>query len=218
MKNLVEIMERRYSTKKFDTEKKISEENMQQLKDILRLSASSVNAQPWHFVIAQTEEGKKEIAKSTQGFFGFNEEKVLTASHIVVLCSRTDMTDEYLTHILEKEEADGRFLEEEFKIGMDMGRRTFVNIHKYDLKDLQHWLEKQVYLNMGNLLLGAAALGIDAVPMEGFDMKVLDETLGLRQKGFTAIGVVPLGYRAKDDFNATLPKSRLAEKEVISII
>jgi nitroreductase/dihydropteridine reductase len=79
-------------------------------------------------------------------------------------------------------------------------------------------MEKQVYLNIGNLLLGVAALGIDAVPMEGFDAKVLDEELGLRKKGYTAIAVVGLGYRSDNDFNAELPKSRLEEDEIITII
>ncbi len=71
---------------------------------------------------------------------------------------------------------------------------------------------------MGSLLLGSAALGIDAVPMEGFDVKVLNEELGLTEKGFTAVTLVPLRYKANDDFNAQLPKSRLSEEEVFTTI
>lgn len=216
--NLIEIMEKRYSTKKFDKTKKISDEDMKQITELLRLSASSVNAQPWHFVIASTEEGKKQISKSTQGLYAFNNEKVLDASHVIVLCSKTSINEEYLKHVLEKEDTDGRFTNEEFKNGMHAARSKFINFHKYDYKDLQHWMEKQVYLNMGTLLLGVAALGIDAVPMEGFDARILDEELGLREKGFTAIGIVPIGYRASDDFNAKLPKSRLSEEEVLTMI
>ena len=99
-----------------------------------------------------------------------------------------------------------------------MGRLTFVNMHRYDNKDLQYWCEKQVYLNMGSFLLGVAELGIDAVPMEGFDAKVLDEELGLREKGFTSIGIVSVGYHAESDFNAKLPKSRLSKEEIIEVI
>jgi len=216
--NLIEIMERRYSTKKFDNTRKISAEDMKQIKQLLRLSASSVNTQPWHFIIASSEQGKKQISKSTQGFYAFNDEKVLTASDIVVLCARTSMDEDYLQHILEKEDQDGRFANEEIKNGMHGGRSTFVNFHKNDYNDLQYWMDKQVYLNMGSLLLGSAALGIDAVPMEGFDVKVLNEELGLTEKGFTAVALVPLGYKANDDFNAQLPKSRLSEEEVFTTI
>ena len=47
MKNITEAMKWRYSTKDFDTNKKISKEDFQSLKDILRLSPSSTNIQPW---------------------------------------------------------------------------------------------------------------------------------------------------------------------------
>ncbi|WP_461205990.1 oxygen-insensitive NAD(P)H nitroreductase [Clostridium sp. DL1XJH146] len=218
MKKLNEVLNTRYTVKEFDPSKKISEEDFNKIKNILRLSPSSVNSQPWHFVIANTKEGKKQISKSTQGFYSFNEGKVLNASHVVVFCARTDMDEKYLLHVLDEEHKDGRFANEEFKDNQHKARSTFVNIHRNDLKDLQHWMGKQVYLNMGTLLLGAGSIGIDAVPMEGFDAKVLDEELGLQEKGFTAVAIVGLGYHSKNDFNAQLPKSRLKEDEVITLI
>ncbi|MBV8261805.1 MAG: NAD(P)H nitroreductase, partial [Paraburkholderia sp.] len=59
-------------------------------------------------------------------------------------------------------------------------------------------------------------LEIDACPMEGFDAKALDEELGLREQGLTALVVVGLGYRSADDFNAKLPKSRLPAASVFT--
>jgi nitroreductase/dihydropteridine reductase len=216
--NLIEIVKKRYSAKDFDTSKKISDEDFDQIKALLRFSPSSTNIQPWHFVIANTEDGKKRIAKASQGFFIFNEAKVLNASHVIVFCARISADEDYMLHVLEQEDKDGRFAEEAFKAQMHGGRNMFADIHKYDLKDLQHWMEKQVYLNMGTVLLGAAALGIDACPMEGFDMKVLDQEFDLRKKGYTAIGAVSLGYRTATDFNADLPKSRLPESEVFTLL
>lgn len=216
--NLIEIMNNRYSTKKFDTTKKVSEENINEIKELLRLSSSSVNLQPWHFIIASSEEGKNKISKSTEGFFAFNKEKVVDASHVIVLCSKTSIDEDFLRNILDKEDADGRFASEEFKTGMHNGRVGFVNIHKDQYNDLQDWVDKQVYLNLGNLLLGVAALGIDSVPMEGFDAKILDQELGLTEKGLKPIAIVPIGYRASDDFNATIPKSRLNSEEIFTTI
>lgn len=69
---------------------------------------------------------------------------------------------------------------------------------------------------MGFALFAATALGIDAVPMEGVDMAVLNEEFGLTEKGYTTVAVVSFGYRASDDFNAELPKSRLAVDVVFS--
>ena len=71
---------------------------------------------------------------------------------------------------------------------------------------------------MGTLLLGASALGVDAVPMEGMDFNTLDTEFGLSAKGLAPVAVVSLGYRKEDDFNAALPKSRLPEEQIITVI
>ena len=216
MKNITEAMNWRYSTKEFDANKKISAADFQSLKDILRLSPSSTNIQPWHFVIADDEAGKARIAKGTQGMFDFNTAKVEQASHVIIFCSRIYADDEFLHEVLDKEDADGRFAEPKFKEQMHQVRKMFLDIRRYEQKDEPHWLVEQVYLNMGALLLGAATLGIDAVPMEGADLKALDEEFELRSKGYTAVAVISLGYRSEDDFNADLPKSRLSEASIIT--
>lgn len=218
--NLKQILDWRYSTKSFDPNKKISDADFEQIKNLLQMSPSSTNLQPWHFIVAQTQEGKQRVAKGTAGFFHFNEAKVMNASAAVVFCAKTNLEDDYMQHLLEQEAKDGRFPNEDVKKGMYKTRNLFADIHKYDLKDLQHWLEKQVYLNIGNFLLGVASLGIDAVPMEGLDMKAIDEEFGLREKGFTAITVVSLGYRTEADFNDPnkTPKSRLPQQEIITVI
>ncbi|MEP5133634.1 nitroreductase family protein, partial [Nonlabens ulvanivorans] len=61
--NLKEILNWRYTTKEYDVTKKISESDMSEVKNLLRMSPSSVNLQPWHFIIAKTEEGKTRMAK-----------------------------------------------------------------------------------------------------------------------------------------------------------
>ncbi|MDX8553394.1 oxygen-insensitive NAD(P)H nitroreductase [Tenacibaculum sp. 1B UA] len=218
--NVIKALNWRYSTKDFDPNKKISEKDFVKVKEILRMSPSSTNLQPWHFIIANSDEGKKRMAKGTQGFFIFNEAKILNASHVILFCSRLSADNDYMQHLLDVEDNDGRFPNEEIKQNVNGGRNAFAAIHKYDLKDLQHWMEKQVYLNIGNFLLGVATLGIDACPMEGVDMKALDEEFGLREKGFTAITAVSIGYRTESDFNTTdkTPKSRLSEQETMTIL
>lgn len=213
--DILNTLKTRYSTKEFDDTKKLTEEQVAQLEDLLQLSPSSTNIQPWHFVLATTDKGKKRITKATQGFFSFNESKVLDASAVVVFASKVDLTEEYLNEVLEKEDADGRFPQKEFKEQNHGARSIFAKMHKLDYKDFQHWADKQVYLNLGNFLLGVAALGLDAIAMEGIDLKVLDEELGLREKGFTSSIVVSVGYRKESDFNKDLPKSRLAKSEII---
>ncbi len=216
--NLIDVVKRRYSTKVFDGSKTIPDALFDQIKALLRFSPSSVNSQPWHFVIADSEAARKRLSVGTQGSFIFNEPKVMNASHVILFCAKTDINDDYIQHILDTEDQAGRFTEPAHKEGVNAGRNRFVNLHRYDLKDAQHWMEKQVYLNMGTVLLGAGALDIDAVPIEGIDTKQLNEEFGLIETGYTAVAMIALGYRAEDDFNAALPKARLPESEIFTIV
>ncbi len=216
--NLIDIAKSRYATKKFDASKRITDELFEQIKGLLRFSPSSVNSQPWHFVIAHKPETKKRMSKGTQGVYSANEPKVLDASHVILFCVKTDMSDDYLLHLLENEDKDGRFPNLESKEMVKKVRAFYADLHRKELHDAQSWMEKQVYLNLGTVLLGAGVLGLDAVPIEGVDVNVLNEEFGLTEQGYTAVALVALGYRAEDDFNATLPKSRLAEDEIFTVL
>lgn len=215
---ITQAVMQRYSTKSFDPAKKISDEVMNSIKTLLRYSPSSVNIQPWHFIIAASEEGKNRIAASTRPGFEFNTAKITDASHVVLLCAKTDVDEAYMNSVLEQEDKDGRYATPEHKAMNNGGRTFFVNLHKETLCDLPHWAAKQVFLNMGTLLLGASALGVDAVPMEGMDFNTLDTEFGLSAKGLAPVAVVSLGYRKEDDFNAALPKSRLPEEQIMTVI
>ncbi|WP_322104468.1 oxygen-insensitive NAD(P)H nitroreductase [Paraburkholderia sp. J41] len=211
--NLTHFAKARHATKAFDPSRKIPAAVIAELKELLRLSPSSVNSQPWHFVIAHSDAARARVAKGMEGY-AYNEPKVTRASHVVVLCVRTDMDEAHLAQLLAQEEADGRFANAEAKAGQEKTRAFYVNLNRE--RGLQAWMEKQAYLALGTLLIGASTLEIDACPMEGFDAKVLDAELGLREQGLTALAVVGLGYHGADDFNAKLPKSRLPAATVFT--
>lgn len=207
--DIISVALKRHSTKAFEPGKTLTDDQVEKVKTLLQYSPSSTNSQPWHFIVARTEEGKARVAKSAAGGFVFNERKMLDASLVVVFCAKTAMDDAWLERVVDQEEADGRFATPEAKAANHKGRTFFANLHRNDLKDDHHWMQKQVYLNVGNFLLGVAALGLDAVPIEGFDAAVLDDEFGLKAQGFTSVVVVPVGYHSVEDFNASLPKSRL---------
>jgi nitroreductase/dihydropteridine reductase len=106
-----------------------------------------------------------------------------------------------------QEEADGRFANAEAKAANHKGRTFFADMHRKELRDDDQWMAKQVYLNVGNFLLGVAAMGLDAVPIEGVDFAILDAEFDLKAQGYTSLVVVPVGHHSAEDFNAALPKS-----------
>ena len=208
--DIVSVALKRHSTKAFDATKKLTAEEAEKLKTLLQYSPSSTNSQPWHFIVASTDEGKARVAKAASGTYVFNERKILDASHVVVFCAKTAMDDAWLERVVDQEEADGRFATPEAKAANHKGRLFFADMH--------HWMAKQVYLNVGNFLLGVAAMGLDAVPIEGVDFTILDAEFDLKAQGYTSLVVVPVGHHSVEDFNAGLPKSRLPQATTITEI
>ncbi|WP_424984873.1 oxygen-insensitive NAD(P)H nitroreductase [Microbulbifer sp. S227A] len=216
--HITDFARKRHTAKAY-LPRRISDGDMARVRDLLRFSPSSTNLQPWHFVIAETEEGKARVAKAAAEKFPFNVDSIKNASHVIVFASRVEADETYLRKVLDQEEADGRFAgnPDEFKPAMHNGRSMFVDIHQSQIGDGPSWMAHQVYLNLGQFLLGVATLGIDATPMEGIDTAVLDAEFGLRDQGYASLFVVPIGYAdPQADYNAALPKSRLTEAEIIT--
>lgn len=216
--NIAEIASTRHTCKAFDASRRIDEPTLAQLRTLLRCAPSSVNSQPWHFIIAGSEAGKGRIADTLKTNFAYNEPKVRNASHVIVLCARREIDDAHLAAIITQEEQDGRFATPEARTGQQNTRNFYVSLHRDQLQDAPVWMDKQIYLALGSLMFGAAALGLDACPMEGIDCAALDQALGLEEKGLRSVVMVALGYRSAQDFNAALPKSRLPLGTVISEI
>ncbi len=215
--SILESAKRRYSCKHFDTSKKISAEDIFALEEIVRLSPSSLNIQPWHLFVAENMEGKEKIASSTQGFYQFNQRKVLDASHVMLLCVKTDLNDAHLEKLIAKEDADGRFKSPEILQRAKEVRNWFLSQHATD-KDRQSWATHQVYLALGQLLLAAADMGIDTLPIEGFDKEILSQALNLPAQNLEPVALVALGYSTADDFNKHLAKSRFEFDDVVTVL
>lgn len=212
---ILNILNKRYSTKKFNSDKKLTEDQLSQLEEILRLCPSSTNLQPWYFTIVTSKEGKEKIAKATGGDFSFNTDKILDSSAVIIFSCRTELNDEYLQRLTDIEDKDGRFTSEDIKNRTHQVRSMFAYIHRDTLKDFEQWTAKQLYINLGNFTLSAAALDLDTLIMEGFDTKLIDKEFNLNEKGFSSCVLVAVGYSTEDDFNKKLPKSRLPKEDII---
>lgn len=215
--HIVDLTQQRKTTKAFDPAHQLSQEEISAVRALLRMSPSSTNAQPWHFFLASTEAAKATVAAGASGDFAYNEPKLKNASLVVVMCARTRMEDAYLRQVLEQETRDGRLPTEESRVNQHKVRSGYVHKHENSSVGLLQWSARQVYIALGFLLLGAAEMGIDACPIEGFDAAALDKALNLEAQGLTSQVLVALGRSKSDqDFNAALPKSRLAEAVVIT--
>jgi hypothetical protein len=96
----------------------------------------------------------------------------MNASHVIVFATRETVTDAYLVELFEKEELDGKFTGNDHKQQWKSVVRGWIDMHRYDVKDLQHWMEKQTYLALGMMLMAAPEMGVDAALREGFSSRI----------------------------------------------
>jgi nitroreductase len=198
----------RYATKQFDPNRKINAEDWAALEEALLLSASSGGLQPWAFVVVNDPGVREALVPAA-----FGQAQVKDASHLVVFAARTnfDVAD-VDAHIARTAEVR-RIPAESLAQFREMLVGGIVNA--MDAPTRQAWATKQAGIALGNLLTSAALLGIDACPMEGFLPPQVDEILGLKEKGLTAVAFCPLGYRSAEDAYSTLPKVRFPKEKVL---
>ncbi|WP_436915906.1 oxygen-insensitive NAD(P)H nitroreductase [Acinetobacter gandensis] len=214
--DLLNVSKQRYTTKAYDPEKKIPQEQFERLLQILRLAPSSINIQPWHFFIADNDAAKQRIAQALVGKYAYNAPKVLDSSHTILFCTKADITSEHLDNLLNQDDLSGRFKDDKAKQGQKDSRTGYVDYYRNEKGDIQRWAENQTFIALGQMLLAAGIEGVDATPIGGFDEAIISDELGLTENGLIPSVIMTLGYRSENDFNAKLPKSRLKAEEIFT--
>jgi nitroreductase/dihydropteridine reductase len=185
----------KHLTRYFDSTKTIPDETFAQVMKFLRSAPTSTNVQPNHFYVVATPEGKERLAANLGERFQDNGEKILNASHVIILTTRGDLPESHLDAVFAKERADGRFDNDMAKHDMwEFMTRDFLSLRTYGHKDVNHWMEKQTYLVMGLTMMAAAELGVEATPLEGFDPVSVDKAFKIRETGHTTTVLLALGY------------------------
>ncbi|TCB79298.1 oxygen-insensitive NAD(P)H nitroreductase [Acinetobacter sp. ANC 3781] len=214
--DLLNVSKTRYTTKAYDPIRKIPKEQIACLLEILRLTPSSINIQPWHFFIADNQAAKERIAKALVGKYAYNAPKVLDSSHTILFCTKADISEQHLDNLLAQDDISGRFKDEKAKQGQKDSRSGYVNYYRNEKGDIQRWAENQTFIALGQILLAAGIEGIDATPIGGFDEQIINDELQLTEKGLVPSVLLTLGYRSENDFNAQLPKSRLDKEQIFT--
>lgn len=169
MSDLLTSLNWRYATKKFDSTKKLSDEQLEKVTESLRLSASSYGLQPWKFVIVKNPETREKL-KSV----AWNQSQITDASHLFVLCIRKDINASYVDYFIKSVSETRGITEESLKGYSDMMKGTIAPLTS---EQVNVWSSRQLYISLGTALASAAFYEIDACPMEGFDPEKYNEIL-----------------------------------------
>lgn len=193
-----EIVMKRYATKLFDA-KKLPEEKINELLELIRFAPSGLNIQPWKIKIISDQKTKEELLQAS-----FDQQQVTTCSHLLVFCANTDIAGQ-----VEKVDRSMR------KGGVpDETRERMMGMVKGVMADspLETRLEIakcHAYLAVGNAVNGAKALGFDSCPMTGFDPEAYSRILNLPEHLVPTL-LCPVGYAA----DKPIPKTRLKKEDI----
>lgn len=208
--DIIKQLNWRYATKKF-SDKKISYPELQELMEAARLTPSSYGLQPYRILIIDDLEVRNKLKEHSWG-----QEQVVEASHLLVLCSMNDVTDEDIQSFSQKEGELKRKSEDEINDYANAMKSKVARIRAQGRLDA--WINRQIYIVLGNLMTTCALMGIDACPMEGFIPEKYDEILNLDKLGLKSVVLLPIGYRAEDDKYQHLPKTRKDLEELLYFI
>lgn len=210
MSTIIESLNWRYATKKFDTAKKVSDEDLETLKEAIRLSASSYGLQPYEVLVIEDPEIRKQLSEVSWG-----QPQITDASHLIVFANKTNVTAKDTEAYMDNISKTRNVPVENLSGFSDMINNTVISLPQ-EAKNT--WTAKQTYIALGSLLATAAELRIDACPMEGFDPEGYNKILGLNEKGLNAAVIATIGYRSEEDNTQHSAKVRRPAEELFTSI
>lgn len=207
---LLEALNHRYATKRFDPERAIPAETWEALEQALLLAPSSYGLQPWKFLVVDDPALRRELVPAT-----WNQPQPVEASRYVVFAVREDLAeadaDRYLARMAEVRDVPASSL---------AGFRGML-LSAFSARTpsaRQEWNARQAYIAMGQFMAAAALLGVDTCPLEGLLPAEYDRILGLEGSGYRTVAAVAAGYRSPEDPYAELPKVRFALGDVVQYL
>ena len=198
--NIIDSLNWRYATKKFDSKRKLSKIQINLLKKAFNLTASSYGLQPVKLIVISNQKIKNSLLESSM-----NQQQVIQCSHLLIICIESNINksyiESYFKRVIDIRKTNPIVLES-FKESIinefnDMSNTSIIN-----------WSINQAYLALGNLMTVCSVEGIDSCPMEGFLPKKYDEILDLKSKNLKSVLVMPVGYRSVNDQFSSFKKVR----------
>lgn len=210
---IIEDLRWRYTTKKYDRTKRVSEADLNVLFEAIRLSASSINSQPWRFVVIESEEARERMNKTFADKYQFNQPHVFDSSQIILFAHNPHYTREDYAEVVDYGIEDGRVKAED----RESAFRSFMfaELNTDEHGNTGCWTKAQLYIALGNALHTLARLRIDATPMEGIDIDLVNRAFDKELDGYQCDVALAIGYRDPGDPNAALPKSRRRMERIL---
>lgn len=194
-----DIVMQRYATKKFDG-KKIPEEKINELIELVRFAPSAINLQPWKITIITDQKLKDQLKPAA-----FGQEQITSCSHLLVFCADPDYDGliKRLGALLKKNNVPGEMQTRILGMAAQYARSM-------SAEQRLAWSQAQTYLALGNALNGAKSLGFDSCPMGGFNPDEFSRILKI-PKPLVPVMLCPVGNAA----DKPMAKMRFSKVDIV---
>ena len=208
---LKKTLETRFTCKRYDPAGHVPDEVFELILEAARLSPSSFGFEPWKLLVIEKPELVEAIREHAWG-------AKRNADRTVVILARrgVNANSEWARHI----SRDVQGLSEDdttAKLEKFEGfQRDEIRVAE-NARTLFDWAGKQTYIALGNMLTMAAVLGVDATPVEGFNLNALEELLvgnGLYNPNEWGVSALAQ-FGVHDPTHRMSPKTRRPLDEVV---
>ena len=202
-KTFLSRLDWRFATKKFDHERKVSEEDLAKIIEAIRMTPTAYGIQPYHVYVISDTALRAEMRKSA-----FPQDQIIEGSHVIVFCVRTDVASRIDQFV--DEASRGSTIEklklQPMRLYMQQELKTKEGEAALD------WTARQTYIALGFALAACAELEIDSCPMEGFNGEEVDALLGV-PPCMRSVVVLTIGYRKE---GPAFAKTRFSEDDLFT--
>ncbi|MGB8001353.1 MAG: nitroreductase family protein [Anaerobacillus sp.] len=199
-----EIITGRRSIRHYDPSVKISKEEMAEILAEATLAPSSVNLQPWRFVVIDSEEGKATLAPLAK----FNQNQVDTSSAVIAVfvdMNSLDYADEIYDTAVQKGYMPAEVRDQQLPA----------------IKGLLETMPTEQFREMNlidgglvsmQLMLAARAHGYDTNPIGGYEKEQIAEAYGMDKNRYYPVMLISIGKAANEGYQSVrLPVESITE-------
>jgi nitroreductase len=189
--DFMKAMDFRHACKVFDSEKKISDEDIYTILEAGRKSPSSFGMEAWKFLVISNDMLKEKLRPLC-----WNQVQITSSSHVVVMLAGIDSVkpqsgipkSRFLRRDLEQEKLEFYLTTYESHLAKTLSSD----------ENIYAWTARQTYIAAANMMSAAAFLEIDSCPIEGFDKDGVEKLLEVDKRQYQLSLILPFGYRIQE--------------------
>ncbi|HEL1584266.1 TPA: nitroreductase family protein [Streptococcus suis] len=189
-----EIMFGRKSIKVYDETATIDHEEMLEMLNKAITAPSSVNLQPWRFVVVESAAAKAKLRPMVR----FNTKQVDTASAVILIFA--DIKPQDRTEVIyDRAVAEGKMPPEVRDYQVPAIKSMYDNLSPATMREV---VKMDASLAAMQLMLVARSHGYDTNPMSGFDPEEMAATFELDPNRYIPVLMVSIGKAKEPGFDS----------------